>query len=77
MINLLIGLATQVFTFLNTKESLKWLDELTELRLELEEEKEKGQLSDDNLIERLQIKIQIVAEAAYKQIAIHNTKASS
>lgn len=75
LISGLIGAVAEALKLINTKESVKMIRELTEAKLELLKEEEKGYDSDDPKCEQLYKRIKILADAAQQEIALHAAKA--
>lgn len=65
-----IELATAVFTFLDHKSESKYLDRLTKAQLSLLEEKGKGQLASDRIIEELNAEIDVLFQAAKQKVEL-------
>lgn len=64
-----LSLAEQVFKFVNTKMSMKYINELVSLRQDILEEENKGYDSDDAKLETLYKQAQIIQEAAKAQLS--------
>ena len=68
-----LGLASEIFKYINSKNATKYLDKMVSLKKEILEEEAKGYYSDDRLIEQLTSELSIVLEAV-KQESIINSK---
>lgn len=64
-----LSLASNVFAYLNTEASKKYLDELVQAQKDLLDERAKGPERDDGLVEYLHQKIQILIQAAGNELA--------
>lgn len=74
-ISAIANLASEVFEFINTKESRKYIDELVNRKQQLSDEQAKGDLSDDARIVWLYKRIGLIAEAALSDLRrLRNTK---
>jgi hypothetical protein len=60
----LADLITEVFKFVNSKESTKYIDRAVELRLSIQKEKARGYDSDDAKIESMEAELVVIAKAA-------------
>jgi len=65
-----IGLGTEVFKYLNTKQSRKYLDKLVKLQLDIKKEEDKGYQSDDLKLEKLYGELGIILNGARNEISI-------
>jgi hypothetical protein len=74
MIESIAALLLEVFKFINTENSRKYIDKLAKIRTDLMEEKAKGQLSDDWRIEKLEQELLIVIDAAKQEITVLQAK---
>ena len=63
-----LSLASQVFQYLNVKESRKYIDEMVELKRSIVEEEAKGYSSDDAKLEGLYADLAIIVEAARAEL---------
>ncbi len=64
-----VGLASQVFSFLNTLESRKYIDEIKDIKLQILAEEQKGADSDDALIEDLYARLGVIVEACNEDMS--------
>jgi hypothetical protein len=74
MIEAIATLLTEIFKLVNTENSRKYIDRVAEIRIELLNERGKGQLSDDAKIERLEKELIIILEAAKADLEAMNAK---
>lgn len=72
-----IALATEIFKYLNTEESRKYIDKMVELQLGIQKEEEKGYKSDDAKIESMHKELIIIMEAAKNELALLQANSSS
>lgn len=68
MIEAIVKLLTELGKFVNTQNETKRAREILDLKKQLNEEKAKGQLSDDGEIERLEAEIKLNEEALMNEI---------
>jgi hypothetical protein len=70
-----LGLATEVFKFLNTEASRKYLDKKVRLEMELQEEESKPyDQQDDSRIVELKKEFVVIIEAAKMEMQIWQAK---
>lgn len=69
-----LGLATEIFKYINSKNATKYLDRMTKIKLEIQAEEAKGYYSDDRFIEEKTAELLIVLEAVKQESQI-NSKA--
>lgn len=70
-----LGLAREIFTYINTKESNKWIDKITELDLSIKEELEKAyDQQNDVFIVSLYQEYGIIRQAASAQLRLAEVK---
>lgn len=74
LVTALLGAAEQVFGYMNTKESQKYIDKCLELKSEIKKEWALWPNWDDSKIEKLWADLKDIEEALTAQIAIHNAK---
>ena len=80
MINLVgagLNLASEVFKYLNSKESKKYLDKSVKLQQAIRLEEEKGYDAIDSKIESLLREYDIILGAARSELEIHRASDSS
>lgn len=68
MIEAILKLLTELGKYVNTKAEQKRAQEILNLKKDLMEEKARGQLSDDGVIERLEKEIKLNEEALFNEI---------
>lgn len=68
IVSSIVSLATEIFRYINTENSRKYIDRLVKLQLELSQERARGDLSDDAKIESMYKEITIISEAARQDI---------
>lgn len=66
-----LAAVAEIFRFLNTKESKKYLNRSVELQLEIQKEDAKGDDSDDAKIEALQKELKVIFQAAREEFVTH------
>lgn len=69
-----LSIAEQVFTWLNTKESNRYIDECRRIKQDIQKEWNLFPNWDDSKIEKLWADLQIIDDALKEQIAIHNAQ---
>lgn len=63
-----LELGTEVLKLVNSENARKYLDEIIEVKMEIQEEEEKGPMAIDSKIESLYKKLQILLEAVKNEI---------
>jgi hypothetical protein len=66
----LVQLASAAFTFFNTKEAKKYLNETVEIQEAILKERNKGDERDDAKLETLYKRLAIIAEAAKSELLL-------
>lgn len=69
-----IGLAANIFQLINSENSLKYVNQLTQLKLDLQAEKAKGYDADDAKIESIEQQISVVLGAANDELMVFAAK---
>jgi hypothetical protein len=76
VVGLALALATEIFKFVNTENSRKYLDRSIKLQKEIQEEEARGYYADDAKIEHHYKELQIIAGAAASELQALQSKKS-
>lgn len=73
LIESIIQLGSGIVTYLNMKDAEKYIKKMTELKLEILEEENKGDMANDAKIENLQAQLKIILDSLTQQVVARMT----
>ena len=74
LIGAAIGVVGEVFKYLNTEASRKYIDRLVELKLAIQHEEARGYDADDARLESMYKELKVIFDAAQQEVLIHMVK---
>jgi hypothetical protein len=73
----ILGLAKEIFQFVNTEASRKYIDHAVDLELRIQKEENRGPDSDDAKIESLKQELKVIVNAAQTELNLYRAKGNS